>query len=498
MESNYSQTTLRDYVRVLFRHKTVIITTFITVMITVFIGLQFKTPVYEASVKILISAQKQVEAPYYRELAGYRKTEIALTQSEIVKSNPVIERAIKAIRLDQRPLDYEKHFCSPLKMRLIDLRLNMFNAKLERLAPEQKQAFLYGRVIEELKRSIKVEPIRDTDLFTIRVRDFSPVVAAIIANVVSRSYVIFDLEQQLAELQLKHGQDHSTVVQLKDNINKMQKSLNGQPVSDIEAIGPASVKIIEQAKIPLKSAGPRKPLTLVLAFFMSGFLGIMLAFGFEYIDQSFKSPQDVETFLNLPVLGSIPKKKLLAKALIKNAKRRTAYTQSYQNLSDQIYLLMKDKNLKSILITGALPLEGTTTITANLGIYLDHKAGHKVLVIDANLRDPSMHKIFKISESPGLADVLEGKTPFEDATQDLGSNLTVLVAGKTGLNPITLLDSSRMSKVIKKAKERYEVVFVDCADLNNFKDSIVLSSSLDGIVLVVNEGKTRRQVYDRV
>lgn len=494
METNYPETTLRDYLRVPFRHKTVIIATFVIVMITVFIGLKFKTPVYEASVKMLISAKKQVEARYYRDLSGYRKTEIARTQSEIVKSNPVIERAAKAIKLDQRPFDYEKYFCSPLKMYLINLRLKMLNDKFQRLIPEQKQAFIYRKTIEDLKRNIKVEPIRDTDVFTISVRDFSPVMAAMFANVISRSYVIFDLEQQLTELQIEYGQNHSSVVQLRDNITKMRRGLTGKPISIIEAIGPASVKIIEQAHIPLEPVEADKPLILVLAFFMSGLLGIMLAFGFEYMDQSFKSPQDVETFLNLLFLGSIPKKKLFAKPLIKDAKQETPYTQAYQNLSDQIYLLMKDKHLNSILITGALPMDGTSIITANIGTYLAHKASHKVLVIDANLRDPSLHKIFKISEGPGLASVLEGKTSFEDAIQNLSPNLAVLPAGNTALNPITLLDSSKMADVLEVVRERYEVVFVDCADLKNFRDSVVLSSSLGGVALVVNEGRTRRQV----
>ena len=105
MEKYENSATLRDYMRVLFRQKSVTIVTFFTVMATVAAGLMFKTPVYEAQVKMLISAEKQLSSPYYRELLGQR-VEVALTQSEIVKSNPVIERAVRVLGLFRRPLDY--------------------------------------------------------------------------------------------------------------------------------------------------------------------------------------------------------------------------------------------------------------------------------------------------------------------------------------------------------------------------------------------------------
>ena len=478
-----TETTLRDYTRVLFRHKAVIITTFITVMATVFIGLKLKTPVYEASVKMLISAKKQVEATYYRELAASRNAEIVITQSDIVKSRPVIERAVRATGLYGRPLDYEKEFSSPFKKGIIDFNTARLKKKLAPLSEEQKKAYLFRRAVDELQKNVKVEPIRDTNLFTISARDFSPLGAAIIANVISRSYVIFDLEQQLAELELKYGEKHLSVRQMKDSIEKMEKRLTGNPLSNIEAIGPASVKIIEQAQIPLSPTGTPKILTLALAFVMSIFLGIMLAFVFEYMDQTLKSPRDVETFLNLPFLGSIPKKKALKK-------------EALHTLSEQIYLLMKDKSLKTLLLAAALPKEGTTTIIGNLARHLSDEMKHKILIIDANLRNPGIDKMFNLEKPVGLSDVLEGKTDLPKVIRNMNNNLSVLPAGQTTLNPITLLDSSIMREVIKTAKKDYEIVLIDCANLNNFKDGEVISSSVDAIALIINEGRTRRQVIE--
>lgn len=518
MDLNLPGSSLRDYIRVIFRHKVVIITTFITIMLIVGVGLELKTPMYESQVKLLISAQKQVESPYYRGLGFGAGGGISSTQSQIVTSNPVVERAVKALKLDERPSDYEKNFCSPLRAWLLDLRqkIQMMSKKAsesEQILSEQEatlsqaenpsgdlsnpkgemewKADAFRWAVESLKGRIEVEPIENTDLFAIKVKDFSPVAAATIANVVSRSYVIFDLEQQMAEFQLQYGEKHPIVVQLGNGIDRMAKNLTGETLPAIEAIGPASVKIIEQAQVPLGPSGKSKRLILLLAIGMSFFLGMILAFGFEFIDQTFKSPQDVETFLNLPLLGSIPRKGFKDNTLIADSKRMAAFTSSYQNLSDQIYLLMKDKNLKSILITAASPLEGSTTVTANLVNFLSNKAGHKVMVIDANLKAPATHKVFNIPDNTGLANILEGKISWEKASQDLGPNLTVLPAGNTALNSTPLLDSTTMANVIKAAKEKYELVFIDYANLRNFKDACVLSPHLDGIILVVNEGKTR-------
>lgn len=481
METYAREMTLRDYLRVLFRQKAVVITTIVTVILTVFIGLQFKTPVYESKVKMLISAQKQTESPYYRDLLGTQNVVIALTQSEIVNSNPVLELVVKSLGLYQRPFDYEKNFCTRLKFPFVKMGAARMGMKLDKFTEEQKQGYLYRLAIEDLRMNIKVEPIRDTNMFSINVTDFSPVGSAIMANVVSRAYVIFDLKQQLAELELKYGKDHPTVIQIKDKIEKMNKSLNGQIVSDIDAIGPASVKIIEQAIIPIKPKGLPKLVTMVLAVFMSVFLAVMLAFTFDYLDQTFKSPQDIENYLNLPCLGFIQK---------------NAGIHEYHDLADQIYLLMQDKKLKTILFTAVQSQEGVTSTIVHLGKYLSNMANHNLLIIDANLRKPAIHKLFKLTEANGLAEVLENKVSFDSAVKDLGANLHLLTAGKTALNPITLLSSRAMSAILKYAKERFEIILIDCSELNEFKDNLVLSAEADAVAMVVTEGKTRRQVVN--
>lgn len=487
-------TTMRDYLKVLFRQKAVLITCIITVMATVIIGLQLKTPVYEATVKLLISAEKQVEGPYFRDIIGYRNTEIALTQSEIVNSNPVLERAVSSTGLFQRPLDYENRFSAKLKKPLIEFQVKLFNKKLQGLTEDQKKTLLFRYALEDLREHIKIEPVRDTNIFTISVKDYSPVGAAILANVISRSYIIFDLEQQLADLQLKYGQSHLAYIQLKDSIDKMIKSLNGQPLANVEAIGPASVKIIEQANVPLKPVGPSDIVYLILAGFMSIFLGILLAFIFEYMDQSFKSPQEIELYLNLMYLGFISHRRNKEKPLLKGDEKITPYVLSFQTLAEQFYLIMRDKSIKSFLFTSAERDEGTTTVVTNLATVFSVTGKHKVLIIDANIRNPGIHDAFGVINNLGLSGVIEGKVSFDESLKRLNDNLFLLRAGKSDLNPLTMLESHMIKEVFRMAKEKFEIVLVDCAQLRDFKDSVVLSPLVDATAIVVNEGATRRQV----
>ncbi len=493
MKPNLEENTLRDYLTIVFRHKTLIITTFLTIMICAIVGLELKTPVYQAQVKMLISAEKQTLSPYYREMESYRVGD--LTQSEIVNSNPVLERAVSVLKLYERPSDYERYFCTPIKAGLLNLTawLDALKGKLakpDNITPEKMQLYMSRCATEELRGNLFVEPIRDTDLFVITVTDFDPEMAAMIANVVSRSYVIFDLEQQLVELQVKHGEKNPLVVQLKDNIDDMTKNLTGAILSNTEALGPASVKIIEQAQIPFEPIGTNKYATVILVFFISIFLGIVFAFGLEYVNQTFKSAQDIEKYLNLPVLGAIAK----CGNNGRSPKQMNADLYVYQPLADQIYMMVKDNKLKSILITALSPLEGSSNIIANLSKYLSQEAHHKIFIVDANLKNPSLHTVFDITGKPGLAEVLEGKSTLEKATVKINENLSVLPAGETKLNPTTLLHSSRMQEVINAARESAEMLFVDYAYLGATKDVRILSSIVDGIAIVATEGKTRRPV----
>lgn len=491
--------TMRDYVRILFRQKWMIILCCLVVTSIAVAGLMLQTRQFEAQVKMLVSSEKQVAVPYYKDLYSGQPNSAALTQIEIVTSNPVLERTVQTLRLYEKPIDYEYKFASPLKRRMIRAQAKMFMAQMQQVPMAEQRMLNYRRAVEELRKSIKVEPVKDTNVFVIKVKDFDRIGAAVIANVVSRAYVIFDLEQQLAELKMKYGSKHPLVMQMQDNIDNMTKNLSGKPLPSTESIGPASVKIIEQASLPLASIAKPKALIVAVAFFMGLLLGLILAFVFEFMDQTVKFSNRTEENLQVPFLGSIPRIRRRKRMTIFTDKVRlpVKFTSAFTALGDQIRLLMANKNFKTVLIAGCNLREGTSTTAANVALALAEHAGKKVLLIDANLRQPTLHKMFNIVPASGLAEALSGDKGLVVTLSPIKHNLSLLPGGTTNLNPTTLLDSPRMRKLMEDLKAQFDAIIIDCPPLNTCREGFILSSMADKMLVVIAENRTRKQVILR-
>jgi capsular exopolysaccharide synthesis family protein len=499
-ELSENNMTLRDYVRVIFRQKIIVIISIVVIMTTVLIGVTLRTPMYEGSVKMLISGEKQVDSLYYKDLMALQEDKITQTQSEIVTSEPVLRRVVDALHLYDEPFDYERDFASPLKKKLIGLQTRMQSARFEHIPQSQQFSYKYQRALGTLRSNIKVEPLKETNIFVIHVKDYDAVGAAVLANVVSRAYVIFDLEQQLAELQQKYGDKHPMVVQLQDNIQKMTVMLSGRQMTNEEALGSASVKIIEQASVPYESDGKKNKLIILAAFFASIFMGMILAFLFEYMDQTIKSPHDVEDILGIPLFGTIPFSRSINKMFIRKNidKLPKRYKMAFQNLANQLRLMMTVKSFKTVLVTSAGAYDGTSTIAANLGIYGAQGGAKKILIIDANFHRPVMHKVFNIPEGPGFVDVLTQQSSIEQAIKSVQPSLSVLPAGKTTLNPVIFLDSPKTREILEKLKSQFDLILIDCADLNSTHEGCLLATCVDKTIIVVSENQTRRPVALRV
>lgn len=480
-----NEMTTRDYVKVLFRHKVVMILTMLTMMATAIFGTLMITPIYESQVKMLITGRKQAQAEYYTDIGlnGTRSAMITLTQSEIVLSDPVLERVVSVSGLAKRPLDYEKTFSSRLKVPFIEHQAKQFEQKMEKLTDEQKKAYYFRLATEDLRKKLEVEPVRDTDLFIIKVKDYNPMAAAVLANIVSRSYVMFDIEQQLAEIELKFGEKNSTVIQLREAIDKMSKGLNGAPLPPIEAIGPATVKIIEQAKVPLKPATIPRIIMVILASIMSVFLGIIAAFVMEYTDQTFKSSHEAKNLLKVRFLGSLPKK---------------AKIEHYEELSKNVYLEMVSKNIKSILITSAEHNKGVTQVAAYLGDYISEHLNKKVLLIEGDLINPTLHRMFELPEEYADNHRNGGKLKLDHGIKHISDNLHIFTLLSEGNGSIGSLTSHMLQDLIDQANEKYDLVIIDAAAIGEYKDTAIISTFADSVVVVINEGKTRQYVVKSV
>ena len=118
--------------------------------------------------------------------------------------------------------------------------------------------------------------------------------------------------------------------------------------------------------------------------------------------------------------------------------------------------------------------------------------------MDVNMRNGSMHQLFKFQNEQGMADVLEGNATLEEVAQEVDTNLFVIPSGTCNVDPISFLDTIKMQELIKKAKEKYAMVLIDSAHLLRHKDAVVLAPYVDGIIVVVEEGKSRHEVVKTV
>lgn len=165
-------------------------------------------------------------------------------------------------------------------------------------------------------------------------------------------------------------------------------------------------------------------------------------------------------------------------------------SESYRTLRTNIQYSSFDKEYRVILVTSSEPGEGKSTTSGNLALSLA-QGDKKVILVDCDLRKPSLHKKFKISNLYGLSDVLIGKETLEDASSKKG-NLTILTAGKIPPNPSEMLASNAMTNLIEELKESFDYIILDTPPVQAVTDSQILSTKADGTILVVRAEKTKK------
>ena len=258
-------------------------------------------------------------------------------------------------------------------------------------------------------------------------------------------------------------------------------------------------RIISLAEIPDKPSFPRKGLMIALAFVGSGLIGLMLVFGVEQLDAGFRSGGQIEQATGVPVLGLVPLLSGLGR--IGNppeayvlAHPTSAFGESIRTLYTSILLSRVDDPPKSILITSSLPKEGKTVITACLA-RLRGAAGQKVVVVDADLRHPKIHRLFDVPVRPGLSDLLAGDASIDEVVhKDKATGAHVIPAGRPVPNPQDLLGSDQMRKFFDALAQSYDLVIVDSPPVVAVSDARILSNAVDMTIFVVRWADTRREV----
>jgi capsular exopolysaccharide synthesis family protein len=294
---------------------------------------------------------------------------------------------------------------------------------------------------------------------------------------------------------------------------RIDHALEGERISNISVVQPAT--------LPVKPIRPRKLLNLALGFFL-GILGaIVLAIFSEYLDHSLKTPEEAEEKLQLPTLVSIPRVRgVRAMRVFPTAKWRrkskaggkvsekvpakvdihAKIREPYEAFRERLLLCPNGSTEPPYIlaVVGYHRHEGVSTVATNLATTLSMHGDSRVLLVDANIQHPLVHRIFKAKLSPGLTDVLSNGQSVVNTVQSLpAQNLYILSAGATNGNLSEIFDSDGFTKMLNSMKNYYRYVVIDVPALSEASSAARLASLCDGVVLVVEAERLRWEVAQR-
>ena len=314
--------------------------------------------------------------------------------------------------------------------------------------------------------------------------------------------------QTKAEIELAAmTQQLTTDEQYLNTLLQKQRELNAT-----SGDGGTNVSITSKSRLPTQPIGPARLRTIVIAFLLSLMAGVGLAFLLDFLDDSVKSMDDIDRYIHLPALALIPaahneKGRLgapegqaqnvsTALTLVNDA--RSPMAEAYRHLRTSLLLSSAGNPPRTILVTSSQPSEGKTTTAVNTAFMLA-QTGAEVLIIDCDLRRPRLHANFNLSNTRGLTNFLSGECPIEDVLQNHAqvANLKLLTSGPVPPNPAELLGSEEMRNLLKSLSERFAHVIVDSPPAISFTDASILSTFVDGVILVVHGGRSSRAVVRR-
>lgn len=230
---------------------------------------------------------------------------------------------------------------------------------------------------------------------------------------------------------------------------------------------------------------------LTLGLLMGLLLGVLLAFVLEFLDDSLKTPEDIEEKLRLSVLGIIPKLGPKDSIATMSSDPRSSFSEAYRSVRTALQFATEHGVPRSLLITSASPGEGKSTSALALARNLA-QLGKRVLLIDGDLRNPSLHKTLGLNAEVGLSNLLSGSSTLANAVQDTeDEHLKVMLAGPLPPNPAELLSGSKFISMLTIAAERFDHVVIDGPPVLGLADALVLANSVESTMLVVTSGKTK-------
>jgi tyrosine-protein kinase Etk/Wzc len=323
------------------------------------------------------------------------------------------------------------------------------------------------------------------------------------------------LDKTIADMRLnseKYPKLEAEQSRLSATVGTMQRTFDNlqseyQLAHIAESVDGGRVQSIDEATLPTFAVSPNRKRAITYSALVGLLLGVALAFALDRLDDSVKSPDELRDQMDLPMLGLIPairgergSRRAAEGAvgrLITHADPRSPVAEAYRSMRTNLAFARAQQSPQAIVVASPGPADGKSTTVANLAITFAQQ-GQRTLLIDADLRRAVLDKAFDVGRSPGLTEVIIGESSLDDVIHETSvPNLSIVASGRFPPNPAELLGSAKMQEILHEAKARFDVVLLDSPPLLAVTDAAVLSTMVDGVVLVIRTERTKRDAVRR-
>ncbi len=351
-----------------------------------------------------------------------------------------------------------------------------------------------------------------SNVVAVTATDASPSRAALVATTFAREFIAFRRQSVRAPLLQTRNLIEQTLAKAPAGQRFGRRGVNlsreADQLAELASLQTGNVQLVQPAAVPNSPSSPRTFRNVVTALFLGILLAILAALTAERLDRNIKESDEVEEIFHRPVLGIIPRFAPQAGGQAPQVLRWEA--EPFRMLRSTLRYFDTGKDVRSVMVTSAQRGDGKSTITRELALAAAER--ERVLLIEADLRRPSLRQAWGITSRKGLTNVLSGQTPIKEAIQRLAirtrgngsgpftseGSLDVLPAGPAPPNPVDLLESSRMTSLLQWAEENYNLVVIDSPPLSIVSDPIPLAKQVSGVLVVTRMRKTNRNVSRRL
>jgi polysaccharide biosynthesis transport protein len=395
------------------------------------------------------------------------------------------------------------------------------NVKLVQLgdmAAKTARRLDHGLTKEEVSAAVRVSAQGESNIVDVSATATSPVLAAGIANTYTTRFVTEQKETNHAYYAsaLRLVADEWAALSDKERTSSGGLALQGlaQSLGELADLRNGDVRVAQPATVPTSPSSPRVSRDTILAAVAGLLLGLAIAFLIERFDQRIREPEELGAIYRLPMLGVVPQSRALARVSQpgNRASREVLpprEAEAFQLIRAHLRYFNVERELRTLLVTSAESGDGKTTIARHLAVAAA-SMGSTVLLVEADLRHPSLAEQLDIAAGPGVADVVTGSLSLWRATQPVAIDqpagvaarplaFDVLVAGAWSRpNPTQLIESSGMAALLEQARETYDLVVLDTSPLSVVSDAFPLLRRVDGVVVVCRVGRNRRPAAERL